>query len=194
MLHRARQGCRLTCWGIFLLATCALVRAAYDDYASAKQKIDSIQADKLRPGTRVTLSYPELIAYVRKEAPDGLTNPTLTVTAPGVATGSALVDFGKLERDRGAAPGWITSKFLDGERPVSITARIRASNGTATVDLDRVEISGMVVDGRTLDFLLRYFVVPFYPDAVIGKPFKLDHNIDQVTVTPSAVTVAIGGK
>jgi hypothetical protein len=167
----------------------SLVGAPYDDYDSAKRKLDSIETERLRPGARVTLTFPELNAWVAKEAPAGVRNPQLHAGARDVATGAALIDFGKLERSAGRQPGWLMSKLLDGERPVSVTARVRSSGGRATVDIERVEISGFAIDGSTLDFLIQNFLIPMYPDAVIGKPFELGHGIDRLDVTPAAVAV-----
>ena len=143
------------------------------------------------PGARVILTYPELNAWVAKEAPAGVRNPQLRAAARDVATGAALIDFGKLERSAGRQPGWLMSKLLDGERPVSVTARMRSSGGRATVDIQRVEISGLAIDGSTLDFLIQNFLIPMYPDAVIGKPFELGHGIDRLDVSPSAVAVLL---
>jgi hypothetical protein len=175
----------------FLILFAVSAAAAYDSYVSAKQKIDSIEAERLRPGSRVTLSYPELTAWVAREAPDGVRNPKIAVTASGVATGSALVDFAKVRRAQGSPPGWLMSKFLEGERPVSVTARIKSSGGAATVDVERVEVSGLVLDGNTLDFLIQNVLLPLYPNAVVGKPFLLGHNIDRLDVAPAAVSVVI---
>src|ERR1019366_3978319 len=113
------------------------------------------------------------------------------VAARDLATGAALIDFGKLERSAGRQPGWLMSKLLDGERPVSVAARIRSSAGRATVDIQRVEISGIAIDGRTLEFLIQNFLIPMYPDAVIGRPFELGHGIDRLDVSPSAVAVLL---
>src|SRR5271165_3531622 len=118
MLHPARQPFCLF-GGVFFLALSLLAGAAYNEYTSAKQKLDSIESERLRPGAQVTLTYPELNAWVRQEAPAGVRNPRVSVTSPGVATGTALIDFGKLERSAGGQSGWLMSKLLDGERPVS---------------------------------------------------------------------------
>ncbi len=179
----------------FLAASllCALALGAVSsDYQAAKRKFDQIESDRLRPGTRVELTARELNAYVQQEAPEGVRATRLQIVSPGVATGSALVDFGKLRRAQGHEPGWFMSKLLDGERPVSVTARIRSANGRATVDVQRVEISGVVVDGRTLDFLIQNVLVPLYPDAVVGRPFELGHHIERLDVQPAAVGVLIG--
>jgi len=179
-------------WAISILfAAATLAGASYNDYASAKQKFDSIEAGRLRSGARVILTYPELNAWVAREAPAGVRSPQVRVAARDLATGAALIDFGKLERSAGRQPGWLMSKLLDGERPVSVTARIRSSDGSATVDIQRVEISGLAIDGRTLDFLIQNFLIPMYPDAVIGRPFELGHRIDRLDVSPSAVAVLL---
>jgi len=81
-----------------------------------------------------------------------------------------MVDFGKLRRALGYQTGWLMSKLLDGDRPVSVTARVRSAAGRATVDLERVEISGVAVDGRTLDFLIQNILLPLYPNACWAAP------------------------
>jgi hypothetical protein len=175
---------------VFVAAS--LVGAAYTDYVSAKQKFDSIEAGHLRSGSRVTFSYPELNAWAEREMPAGVRKPQVRAAARDIATGTALIDFGKLERSAGRQPGWLMSKLLDGERPVSVTIHIHSSGGLATVDVQRVDISGISIDGRTLDFLIQNFLEPMYPGAVIGKPFELGHRIDRLDVSPAAVGVVIG--
>ena len=178
-------------WVISLLSA-ATVAAAYDDYASAKQKVDQIEAGRLRAGTRVELSPLELNAYIAREAPEGVRNPQIQLVAPGVASGTALVDFNKLQRGQGKQPGWLMSKLLEGERPVSVIARIRSAAGRATVDVQKVEISGVAVDGRTLDFLIQNVVLPQYPDVTVGHPFELGYHINKLDVRPAAVGIVIG--
>jgi hypothetical protein len=175
------------CLALFAVA----VAVAYDNYSSAKQKLDLIEADRLGTGAHVSLTYPELDAWAAHEAPDGVRNPHIRVTSRGTATGSAMIDFAKVRRAQGQPPGWLMSKLLEGERPVSVTVRIRSSGGVATVDVERVEISGVVIDGSTLDFLIQNILLPLYPDAAVGRPFELGHRIDHMDVAPTAVAVVI---
>ncbi len=178
-------------WFVPLLVV-VLAASPANEYQSARQKFDLISSDRLKPGSRVELTPQELNAYVSHELPDGVRNPHLRITAPGVATGSAIVDFVKARRAQGHPPGWLMSRLLDGERPVSVTAHIRSANGSAQVDVDSVEISGMVIDGGMLDFLVRNVLLPLYPDAAVGRPFDLGHRIQRLDIQPRAVGVVIG--
>jgi hypothetical protein len=184
------MGRRLGAISILFVAA-SLASAFYDEYTSAKQKIDAIEAERLASGSRVVLTYPELNAWAAREVPAGVRNPQLRAPARGLAVGAALIDFGKLERSAGGRPGWLMSKLLDGERPVSVTVRIHSSGGRATVDVERVEISGIAIDGRTLDFLIQNLLLPLYPNAVIGRPFELGHRIDRLDVSPTTVSALL---
>ena len=181
---------RIRSFSILLVAV-SLAMAGANDYAAAKEKFDRIESGRLRPGSRVMLSFEELNAWAAHEVPAGVRNPRVQVSAREIATGNALIDFGKLERNAGRRPGWLMSKLLDGERPVSVTARIRSAGGRATVDIQRVEVSGITIDGRTLDFLIENFLLPMYPAAAISKPFEMGHRIDRLDVSPAAVAVVL---
>lgn len=122
----------------------------------------------------------------------GVRQPRVTLLRPEVAEGSALVNFAELRRSQGNPPGWLMSRLLDGERPVTVTARIRSAAGQATVDVLSVQISGITLDGTTLDFLIQHFLLPLYPDAAVGRPFELGDRIEKLDVQPQGVTVLIG--
>lgn len=174
------------------LVVASVVGAAYGDYLSAKQKLDQIEAGQMRPGSRVVLLPREIEAYAAHEAPQGVRNPKIAITSAGIATASALVDFGKLRQSEGHSPGWLLSKLLDGERPLSVTARITSSRGHAQVEVERVEISGMEIKGEMLDFLIQNVFQPLYPDAAVGRPFELGNRIDRLEIDPRGVNVLIG--
>jgi hypothetical protein len=174
------------------LALASVALATVGDYASAKRKFDLIDSDRSSPGTRVELTANELNAYIEHEVPVGVHHPKLEVISPGVTTGTAMIDFGQVRRAQGYSPGWLMSKLLDGERPVSVTARITSAHGRATVDVQQVVISGVEIDGKTLDFIIRNFLLAMYPDAAVGRPFELGHRIERLDIQPAAVAVIIG--
>lgn len=176
------------------LAVCLPVLcSSYAEYLSASRKFKLIDSDRLRH-THVAVTAAELNAWVKQEIaanfPQGVREPRL-VLSDGGGTGSLLIDFGKVRRAQGNPPGWLMSRFLDGERPVEVTVRVRSANGHATVDVVGVKVSGLVIEGRVLDFLIHYYLLPNYPDAKVGEPFDLAHNIDRFDVKPAAVDVVI---
>lgn len=169
----------------------ASLAAAYSDYTSAQQKFDQIESGKLRAGTRLVLTPQELTAWAAREAPTGVRNPKVELGA-GTATGSALIDFGKVRRAQGYNPGWLMSKLLDGERPVRVVTRIHSGGGQATVDVQSVEVSGLKVDGQVLEFMIQNFLLAMYPDAAVGRPFEIGGRVDRIEVTPAGAGVVIG--
>ncbi len=179
---------RLWVLPLFLLGAAT----AFDSYTSVRTKFDRIDQERLRPGTRVVLSPEELEAYATHAAPDGVRNPRLDLPEAGIVKGSALIDFGRVRRAQGHPPGWLMGMLLDGERPVTVTARVRSGEGQCVVDVQRVEIGGVTIDGSTLDFLIRNVLLPLYPDAAVGRPFELGHRIDKIDVQRGSVGVVIG--
>jgi hypothetical protein len=177
------------------LVAASLVYSGATGYLTAQRKLDEIASDRLKPGTRVTLTGGELNAYVAEQArrsfPEGVRQPQVSLGA-NMGTGSALIDFNKIRRARGESPGWLASKLLDGERPVKVNARLSSGGGRAQVDVESVEISGMTIDGRLLDFMIDNYLRSYYPSAKVGQPFELGHNIERIEVRPAGVDVLIG--
>ena len=140
-----------------LVSTGLAPTGSNSDYIRAKQKIELIAADRAPLGSTISLSFEEINAYARGEiasaVPEGIRNTKVELDH-GSATGSALVDFAKLLEAREDSSGWLLGRLLDGERPVSVTVRLQSSEGQARVDIDRVEISGVALEGATLDFLV----------------------------------------
>jgi hypothetical protein len=181
-------------WPALALIAAALLYASRAEYDSAQRKFQQIENDRLKPGSKVTLSQRELNAYaeleIPKVAPDGVREPKLELSA-GSATGSALIDFVKLRSAQGKPPGWLMRQMLQGEHPVTVRARIDSGGGRATVDVQSVEISGITVEGRMLDFLIQNYLLPYYPDAKVREPFALGHNIERLDIQPARVDVIL---
>jgi hypothetical protein len=172
----------------------ASVLLAADPLAdSAQKKLDSISDRKLKPGAVVTLSSREINAWIHEKAvkafPEGMRNEREEL-GPGTTDGTALVDFLKLGKAKSSVNPLI-ARLIEGERPLKISIRVESANGRCTVFLTRVELSGVTVEGSILDFLIKHFVQPRYPDIKINEPFDLDFNIDHIEIQPSGVRVVI---
>lgn len=171
-----------------------LLAQGESDYQSARRKLELIQSDRVPLGGWVTLRPQELTAYaqreVRKVVPEGVREPRVRL-GHGAATAFAYLDFPKLRRSTGKPLSWLTERLLAGERPVRVKARIVSGGGQARVDLERVEIGGLAIGGAALEFLIASFVLPYYPEAAIGRPFELAHRIERLEVRPTEVRVVI---
>lgn len=178
---------------LLLLALTASILFAADPLAgSAQKKLDSISDRKLKPGAVVTLSPREINAWIHEKAvkafPEGIRNEQI-VLGPGTTDGNALVDLTKLSKSNNVNP--LIARLIEGERPLNVSIRVESANGRATVFLTRVELSGVAIDGSILDFLIKHFVQPRYPDIKINEPFDLEFNIDRVEIQPAGVRVVI---
>ena len=181
-------------WAAWAL-TITTSSGALGDYLSIQRKFSLIESGRLKVGSRLHLTPAELNAYIEHQVPaltGGVRNPRLRLVGAEVAQATALIDFAEIQRSQGNPPGWLMSQILEGERPVTVTARIRSGAGRATVDILSVEISGQKIDGRTLDFLVQQFLLPLYPEAAPGRPFELGDRIEKIDVTPTEVGVLIG--
>lgn len=183
--------------GAILLALFALAAwpAPVDPLAaSVTRKLDVIQSGKAKPGVVFVFTSAELNAWVRVKAPEivpqGLRQPRLEL-GNSSATGYALIDFLKVRQGAGIETNWLLAKLIKGEKPVKANARFQSANGWATVYLRRVEIGGLAVSGTTLDFLIKTFFMPLYPNAKIDEPFELADRMDRIEVTPADVRIYI---
>jgi hypothetical protein len=176
-----------------VLCTAGSVAATRTDYLSAKKKFQSIDKQAVKPGTRVAITSSEINSYVQNElpvvAPKGIRDPKVELKGGNVATGRAIIDFVKLRSAQGKSTNWILSKMLEGEREVAVTARVESGGGKATVDVQRVEISGIPIEGAALDFVIENYLIPNYPEAKIGRPFSLHQRVDRIEVSPGVAYI-----
>ncbi len=178
-----------------LLLSAALLAAIDGEYASIRGKLARIESDRAPAGSRFSLTERELNAWARVKVQAATTgavrNPVLRLSH-GSVTGYAVVDFVALRAAHQDPPGWLLRKLIEGKHPVRVKVRVSSGSGRARIDVESAEISGLTISGLALDFLIRNFVVPVYPEVKVGEPFELGHRIDRLTVAPSGVTVFIG--
>jgi hypothetical protein len=160
---------------------------------SADAKMDKLTNAKAKRGEVIFFSNPEIDAWIHDEVPmvvpQGIREPKVEL-GQDTGTGSALVDFVKIEQARGKTPG-IISKMFAGEHPLKVGLRIESAAGKCTVYVTRVEIGGAVVEGAVLNILIKTFFTPLYPDAKIGEPFDIGYNVDRIELRPDGIRVAI---
>jgi hypothetical protein len=171
-----------------VLATLAL--AADPLAASARKKLDDMTEERLKPRTSVFWSLAELNAWVREETPEqlppGVTN-TRVELGDGIIDAFATVDFLKIAEADGKPVNSIIAKLIEGERPLKLTLRVESTNGRMTINLTRLELSGLPVAGPPLALLLQAFFLSYHPSAHINEPFDLPYNLRKVEVTPRGI-------
>ena len=163
-------------------------------YENAQRKLDSIEMRHVRRGSQVTFTPQEINAWARvkvpETVPEGMTDERVEL-GNGTAIGYATVDFLKMRQARGKTTNWFFARLLEGERPLTVSVRLESSGGRCTVYLTRVELSDAVANSTVLDFLIKTFFLPLYPDAKINEPFDLDYDMDKIEIRPTAVVVTI---
>jgi hypothetical protein len=174
-------------------AAFSLGGASIADSKSTYKKLDAIEAGRVPRGSRVSFSRPEIDGWLQDSAkyhvPRGLTGLRLDMTESR-ATAYANIDFLKVQQaTTGGDPGWLVKNLFAGERPVVVTARFSSANGRARVDVERVEISGVPIEGRALDFVIANYVRPTFPDVKANEWFDLHYGVERFTLGSPGVTV-----
>jgi hypothetical protein len=181
-----------------LLVLASLVAARATDSESANKKLTAIEMGQMRPGSRISFSHGEIDAWLKDETkqrvPQGARNTRIEM---GVnrATGYVDIDFLKLQQAATKTdPGWLMKNLFAGEHPVVVTARFESVNGRARVDVERVEVSGVPIEGRALDFVIAQYVRPTFPDVKVNEWFALNYGVDRIAMAPNLVTVFMKNK
>jgi hypothetical protein len=182
-------------WRLSVVFAAALVLLASDPlHDSAVRKLDAIAARQVKRGSTVTFSPAEINAWARVRIPEiipeGMRDQRVEL-GTGSATGYALVDLLKMRHAQGQSTNWFVSKLIEGERPLKVDVRVQSGGGRCTVYLTRVEIGRAVANATVLEFLVKTFFMPLYPEAKINEPFDLDYDIDRIDIRPSGAMVTI---
>ncbi len=161
---------------------------------AVQRKLDLIDSGTAPPGSSFLFTSAELNAWARWKVPqivpDGVRSPRLELTNGGTKA-FALIDFVRTREGQGESTNWLMAKLIEGEKPVTVSARIDSGRGRAIVHLTGVEIGGVAVTGAPLDFLIDNFFRPLFPDAKIDQWFDLPGNLDRLEILPSRVRAVI---
>jgi hypothetical protein len=167
-------------WVVLLLAATATPTA---EYRAVERKMLAIEKHQAPPNSKVTFSSQELSEWAKfkaEETAPGAVRDTRIELKNQEAVGHGRIDFVKLRKAQGQSPGILFSWLLSGERPVSVAVKIESGGGQCRVDVQRVQVSGITIDGTALDFLIKNFLLPRYPEATIGEPFELKHRMQKI--------------
>lgn len=177
---------------LLYLAALTTTLFAANDAASCQRKFDEIKNNRAKPGSVYTFTQTEVNAWSKwklpQEIPQGMRQPQVQF-GNNTATGRALIDLLKMQHAKGTKPNWLIEKLIEGERPMAVGVAIQSGGGYATVKLQSVEISGVRASGTVLEFLIRTFFRPLYPEAHIDERFEMGNNVERIEVLPDRAVV-----
>ncbi len=192
-----KTGTALLCVAFFLAPAVPAAAGADDPaFGRASTKLNLLSGGQALPGSTIAFPVDEVDAWVRIRVPalyPGVRAPKVVLDA-GSMTGSAMIDLAKVMEAHGKPLGLAGALMAGGEHPVLVAARIESSGGKAVVTPTRVEISGVAATGAVLDFMVKTFLLPLFPDAKIGQPFELGLGMDRLEVRPNGVRVTMRKK
>ena len=176
-----------------VLAVSVIASAATVDpvYLSAQKKMDLLDSGRAKRGTLVSLSPVELNAWVRTRTPQvvaGMREPRIELGA-GTLKGYALVDLIQMMKAQGSPVSPMFAPMVAGEHPVMISVHLESAPGKCTVFLDEVQFSGTALSGGLLNFLIKAFFEPMFPDAKIDRPFQLKEPMERLDIRADGVRV-----
>lgn len=181
---------RLAALAVFVAA----LHAADPLYERAQSKLDAIAARKVPRGSVVRFTPAEIDGWARVKVPEvvpqGIRGERVQL-GENTATGYAIADFLKIRQVKAQETNWLFQRLLEGERPLAVTVHLDSGGGRCNVHLDRVQISDAVATGSVLDFLIKTFFRPLYPDAKIDEPFDLDYDMDRIDIRPDGILVTM---
>jgi len=192
--------CKIHCAALVCFAFAGLAASEKNDAGSAFRKLAAIEAGTAAPGSRIVFTPAEVSAWIRAEAkarvPQGVRDVRIEL-GDARATGYATIDFLKIRQAAtGEEAGWLLKNLFAGERPVVVTARFASEpfafgQSRAKVSVERVQISGIAIEGRTLEFAIEDYLRPTFPDVVVNEWFGLRFGIERFMVTQAGVTVVV---
>jgi hypothetical protein len=136
----------------------------------------------------------EINAWARAEVPatipEGIRDERIELGLD-TANAHAVVDFLRMRQGQGKNTIPLLAALIEGERPLTISIRLESGGGRCTVYLTRVELGGVSAEGALLDFLVKTFFLPLFPDAKVNEPFDLGYDMDRIEIRPDGIYVMI---
>lgn len=169
--------------------TQAMYQAAAD---GAARKFQHIRENAQRPQpdqTPTVLTEREINAYLasgRVKLPKGVRSVRL-VGARGIVKGNARVDFDAITAGRRSSNPLLS--LFSGVHDVDVAAHAVGNGGQGRVQIDSVAIDGVTVPRIALEYFIKRYIKPRYPNLGMDSRFALPARVDTATVGVHTLTV-----
>lgn len=165
--------------------------------AGMEAKIAAINAKSTLPpdqrGGPVTFTEPEIEAFFAHsktvKIPQGVSGIRFEIH-PGKQTAHAVVDFDRYKSSSKKPVNPLVDFFLRGRKNLTVVGAVSCpSPGMGTYHVDVASLDDYSVMGGTIQYLMRWFVLPRYPKAEMDKAFELPVNIRKVEILEGRIVV-----
>jgi hypothetical protein len=165
--------------------------------ASMEKKIDAIQANSKLPadkrGGPVTLTQEEIESFFAlskvPKIPEGISGIRFEIH-PGKQHATAIVDFDKYTAASKRPMNPLVELFLRGKRTINVEGTATSpAEGFGQYHLDFASLDDFTVQGSTIQFILKWFVLTRYPKAEMDKPFVLPSNVRKVEIQEGRIVI-----
>lgn len=121
------------------------------------------------------------------QLPRGVSSPWIAFEE-GAAVVGATLDLDQLGDE---LPDSMLFQLLSGQVPVEVVARLSGQNGSGTLELERVTLSGVDLPQSLVDTLIEGYdtskILP--PGFRLGEPFALPYDVESIRCQPKSVLV-----
>ena len=159
---------------------------------SLQVKLDHIRAngEKTHPDqTPTVMTEDEVNDYLASghvKLPQGVKKVTFEGRS-GMITGLATIDFDEIRAGQHSSNPLLS--IFNGTHHVRIEADAAAATGTAKVHVRSVSIDGIDVPRIALEYFVKQYITPKYPNIGIDSTFTLTNKIDIAIVGYHKLTV-----
>ena len=162
-----------------------------------EKKIAAIQAHaKLPPDQRggpVTLTQEENESFFAlskvPKIPEGISGIHFEIH-PGKQHATAIVDFDKYTAASKRPMNPLVELYLRGKRTINVQgSALSPGDGIGQYHLDFASLDDFTVQGSTIQFIMKWFVLTRYPKAEMDKPFVLPSNVRKVDVQEGQIVI-----
>ncbi|GEM_PF-5053126 len=165
--------------------------------ARAEKKIEGLQAAaKLPPDQRggpVTLTQEEIESFFAlskiPKIPEGISGIRFEIH-PGKQHATAIVDFDKYAATSKRPLNPLVELIVHGKRTINVEgSAFCPADHQGQYHLDFVSLDDFTVQGGTIQFLMKWFVLGRYPKAEMDKPFVLPSNLKRVEIQEGRIVI-----
>ena len=158
----------------------------------AREKFHRIVDERLLPNEVLVFTEQEVNSFLAyeplPEILDGISNVQVRILENRGLI-DADVDWHSVQAAGESEPNLLLRTLLQGRRRVQAVCRFTSGDGVGVLEVESVDIGGVVLRGGLLDWLVEEFVTPHLPEFQPAKPMPLPKKLKQVRLEKGRAVV-----